>query len=324
MRMPEGGPPVVSFPQGRPFAFTIVDDTDNSTVGSVAPVYDLLESLGMRTTKTVWVYPSRDGYTGGSIADPQYCEWVRGLQARGFEIALHGVGSGSFSREEILRGLDVFRETFGDYPRIHVNHADNPDNLYWSPQDRFVWPFGGAYLVVSLLRQLARRRTRTYSGERPGSAHFWGDAAREHIQYIRNLTFNGINTRAYDPRMPYRLPAQPYANYWFSSSDGHTVEEFAELLTPQNVSRLEHERGACIAYAHFASGFTAGGRVHGLVERRLRELAGRGGWFVPAGELLDHLLEANGEAREPSYGYRARLALLWFRDRTAKYLRHGK
>jgi hypothetical protein len=324
MRTPERGLPAVSFPQGRPFAFTIIDDTDDSTVESVAPVYDLLEKLEMRTTKTVWVYPSRDVYTGGSIADPAYCEWVRGLHARGFEIALHGVGSGSFVREEILRGLEIFRETFGDYPKIHVNHADNPDNLYCTPRDRLVWPFGAAYLLVSLVRQLARRRRRSYSGERPDSPHFWGDAASQHIKYIRNLTFNGINTRAYDPRMPYRLPAQPYANYWFSSSDGHTVEEFAELLAPQNVSRLEQERGACIAYTHFASGFTAGGRVHGLVEERLSDLARRGGWFVPAGELLDHLLEANGGAAEPCYGYLARLALMWFWDRTAKYLRHGK
>jgi len=312
------------FPQGRAFAFTIVDDTDNSTVQSVAPVYDLLERLGMRTTKTVWVYPSRDSYTGGSIADPAYREWVRGLHSRGFEIALHGVGSGRFSREEILRGLEIFRETFGDYPKIHVNHADNPDNLYWSPRDRLVWPFGAAYLAVSLLRQLARGRRRSYSGERPASAHFWGDAARQHVKYIRNLTFGGINTLACDPRMPYRLPALGYANYWFSSSDGHTVEEFSELLAPENVSRLEQERGACIAYTHFALGFTVDGRVHRLVERRLSELADRGGWFVPAGELLDHLLQAHGEASEPPYWYRAHLALLWFWDRTAKFLRHGK
>ena len=42
------------FPDGRQFAFTIIDDTDVATVENVAPMYALLERLGMRTTKTVW------------------------------------------------------------------------------------------------------------------------------------------------------------------------------------------------------------------------------------------------------------------------------
>ena len=42
------------FPQGKRFAFTIVDDTDVATVANVKPLYDLLHELGFRTTKTVW------------------------------------------------------------------------------------------------------------------------------------------------------------------------------------------------------------------------------------------------------------------------------
>jgi hypothetical protein len=44
----------VKWPNGKAFAFTIVDDTENSTVENMKPVYDLPGSLGFLTTKTVW------------------------------------------------------------------------------------------------------------------------------------------------------------------------------------------------------------------------------------------------------------------------------
>ncbi len=309
-----------AYPEGRAFAFTIVDDTDGSTVENVGPVYELLHSLGMRTTKTLWVYPSRDHFGGGSLSDPPYLQWLRGLQAKGFELALHSVGSGSFARQEILDGLERFREAFGDYPTIQVNHAANPDCLYWSPARRFPFPFSLTYGLFSCWKRLRRSRTVTYSGEAPGSPHFWGDAAKAHVKYVRNLTFNGINTLAYDPRMPYKVRAkEKYSNYWFSSSDGHTVEEFSALVAPRNVGRLVRERGACIVYTHFSSGFVRDGEVVPEVESGLRHLASQGGWFVPAGRLLDHLLASRADSSPPGYGYLLRLSAIWHRDRIVKY-----
>ena len=45
-----------TWPDGKAFAFTIFDDTDNATLETVAPVYDLLRDLGLRTTKSVWTH----------------------------------------------------------------------------------------------------------------------------------------------------------------------------------------------------------------------------------------------------------------------------
>src|SRR5690606_40955769 len=42
------------WPQGKRFAFSIIDDTDVATVANVRPIYRLLERLGLRATKTVW------------------------------------------------------------------------------------------------------------------------------------------------------------------------------------------------------------------------------------------------------------------------------
>jgi hypothetical protein len=47
---------MVKWPNGKSFAFTIVDDTDEATVNNVKPIYDLLYELGFKTTKTVWLF----------------------------------------------------------------------------------------------------------------------------------------------------------------------------------------------------------------------------------------------------------------------------
>ncbi len=121
----------MNWPNNKSFAFTIIDDTDNATVENIRPVYDHLLKNGIKTTKTVWVYPSRNHFTGQCIQDLEYLAYLKHLENSGFEIQLHNVGSGNFSRDEILEGLEVFKTSFGRYPGLHINHSSNPDNLYW-------------------------------------------------------------------------------------------------------------------------------------------------------------------------------------------------
>ena len=110
--------PATVFPTGARFAFTIFDDADNATVANSAPVYAVLAKNGILTTKSVWVYPPRGRFAGESLLDPEYREWILSLKAQGFEIGLHNVGDGAFARDEILQGLEIFRDTLGAYPRV--------------------------------------------------------------------------------------------------------------------------------------------------------------------------------------------------------------
>lgn len=304
------------WPDGKKFAFTVVDDTDNSFVDNVKPVYELLYEAGLRTTKTVWVYPPRDSFTGYSLHDPDYLDFVRTLVRRGFEIASHGVGSGRFERKEILEGYAQYKSLLGESPKMHINHASNPDNLYWGWK-RHPWPF-------SFIHKM-RKRDRRSTGESPSSPLFWGDYAKGHIKYFRNYTFNGINTLSYDPMMPYRVKRKErFSNYWFSSSDGHTVEEFRALLSRQNIDQLVREGGLCIVYTHFASGFVgASGKVDEEFEAGIRYLAEQPGWFAPASEILDYLVK-QGHGSEPRYWYQVRLYMRWLWDRIAKKRRYGR
>lgn len=305
------------WPGDKAFAFTIIDDTDHGTTENLAPVYDLLEQCGIHSTKTVWPFPPRDTFTGGSLSDGAYRDFLKDLQEKGFEMALHNVGSGAFTREEIEAGLEHFRTTFNGYPRIHVNHANNPDNLYWGYK-RFVPPLRWIFRAFP-----GRRRSK---GDVEDSPHFWGDLHKAHITYTRNHVFNGIDTLSYDPGMPYRDPWKArWSNFWFSSSDAHTVEEFTDLLAPSRVRALEKRGGLCIAYTHFASGFLDGeGRVDRRFAERLRALSERNAWFAPAGEILDHLRAFNGDGGYASYSYLLGLDMKWAGDRLIKYLKRRR
>lgn len=308
----------IEWPGDKKFAFAIVDDTDNGTVSNLKPVYDLLFESGLRTTKTVWVYPPRDSFTGECLLDKPYQEFVKELSRRGFEIALHNVGSGSFTREEIQRGVEFFHEILGFYPTMHINHASNPDNLYWGAE-RYTRIFSG-------LIRLVYGKRRAYYGTDSSSGYFWGGVSKKHFKYIRNHTFNGINTLRYDPEMPYRVKDKDrYSNYWFSSSDGHTVEEFNNLVSEANVDKLEHDGGACIVYTHFAANFVNDGRLNKEFAGNIKYLASRDGWFVPASTLLDYLLsQKEKEKHFASNRYLMGLDVKWIVDRIIKKLRYRR
>jgi hypothetical protein len=273
------------WPDNKSFAFTIVDDTDNSTLHNTKPVYDLLREVGLKTTKTVWIYPPRDKFTGDCLNDENYLNFILELKANGFEIASHGVGSGSFTREEILKGFELYKNKMGDFPMTHINHAQNPDNLYWGNRSGSKW-----------LQAYARKRipNEKFFGHDPNSKHFWGDFSKQNIQYIRGRVISRINTLKYDPKMPYRdKDKSAYSNFWFSSSDGANVTKFNELISKKNVNQLEKESGLCIVYTHFASGFFKDGILNKDFELNIRYLAERNGWFVPANEILDYLRSKN-------------------------------
>lgn len=96
------------WPDNNDFAFTIIDDTDDATLDNIKPVYDYLYEKSLFITKTVWMYPTRNNIPGTSIQNKAYLDYIKELKEKGFEIQLHNVGSGNFSRTEILTGLELF------------------------------------------------------------------------------------------------------------------------------------------------------------------------------------------------------------------------
>lgn len=287
---------VNQFPDNKKFAFTVFDDTDGSTVENVQPVYRFLAELGMRTTKSVWVLPNVAGarIVGATLAESDYCQFVTELQRDGFEIGLHNVRNFDATRELVQLGFERFQELMGCLPRTHCNHDTNRENLYW----------GAARLESRALRKVYEVATRFryrsfYQGHAEVSPFFWGDICQRHISYVRNFVFDEINLDRVNPTLPYHDPNKPYVNFWFSSTEGGTVDSFCRNLSEANQDRLEAEGGVCIVYTHFAAGFCRRGELDAKFVGLMRRLAKKDGWFVPVAQLLDHLRVIRATAAIP-------------------------
>ena len=305
----------LAFPGGKRFAFTIIDDTDVATVANVKPFYDLLHQLGMRATKTVWPVGcpegSRNFHSSQTLEDEDYCAFVLDLQRKGFEITWHGATMESSPRERTLTALERFRERLGGYPRIHVNHSWNRENLYW----------GSARVDDTLVRTVLTRVAGSngeYTGDVTSSPYYWADMC-VHFTYARNLTCNGINTARFNPSMPYRDPQRPLIPLWFSASDAEGLYEFNQLLRPSNQERLEREGGFCILATHLGKGYVRDGQVDPTARMHLEALARRPGWFPTVSELLDWLRMQGRGGMLPRGEWRS-MQWLWLRDQGVRRL----
>jgi hypothetical protein len=273
------------FPDDKRFAFSILDDTDDSTLENVSPVYALLEELGFRTTKTVWPVDCPEGsriyYAADTLDRPDYLEFTRRLESVGFEIASHGATMESSTRPRTMASLELLRARFQREIRLYANHGQNRENLYWGAQ-RFQLP-----ILRWLLARL--RPGSDAQGADVESPYFWGDLCRERFDYVRNFTFSDLDMLHCNPEMPYRLASTPFVPMWFSTTDAPDVVVFNRRVTREALERVERDGGVCIISTHLGKGFSADGRPDPEFEATLRWLATRPGWFVPVSTILDHM-----------------------------------
>lgn len=310
-----GKRPKIDWRFGKRFAFTFCDDTDFATLEKVQPVYDLLEEVGMRTTKLVWMSngdPSGRN-DGDTCENKEYARWLVSLKEKGFEIGLHNVSSSSSSRQQIISGLDRFNSLFGSFPELHCNHTGCLDNLYW-----------GDYRLSGWRRMLYRYWTKNKNGRISfghveDDRHFWGDICRERIRYVRNFTFDGINSLKSCPAMPYHDKSRPYVNFWFAATNGSSPKYFRQNFTIRAVDQLIEEGGLCIAYVHFGTGFFRDGKFDEHFLEIVNHIAGHDGWFAPVSEILDFLRRDQAPSeRTISAIDRQRLELRWMFDKFGK------
>jgi hypothetical protein len=278
------------YPDGKEFAFTITDDPDYSKVDETLRIYEFLENLGFRTTIGVWVLDNKHGSgEGGSLTNTRglttnndkYLRYLKALKIKGFEICLHTVGPGNDLREETSKGYESFKEQFGEYPKINVNHANNLENIYWG-KDRF------SNIFLRILYGLKRKGT---EGHVEGSKYFWGDICRSKTKYVRGLVADEINTLSVNESMPYHLNDKPYVRFWFGCSNGFNCITFNALISDSNIRKLVSERGTCIVYTHFAYGFiNRAGNLDASFKEQITKISRLNGWFVPASVILDRFL----------------------------------
>lgn len=277
-------------PEKYDFAFLVIDDTDCAELPMIEEIYDLLFKNGLRTNKTVWVYPPRDypKNFGDSLSNPKYASWVRNLQSKGFEIGLHNVGSGKFTRDEILLGLEKYKEILGDYPNIHVNHSYNADNIY-SGEERFGRIFNR---IISMLYP----KYKGFKGSSPTSVHFWGDVHKERIKYSRNIELPTLDLNSYFNKIPFVYrKKQEYSNYWYPATFAPNPWLWNKKVNPRSIDRLRKNRGAAIVYTHFGYYHLEHGYLDPEFRASIDYLGKQNGWYVTLSEFLDYQLTMIGK-----------------------------
>lgn len=280
------------------FNFTIVDDTDDATLENIKPIYDFLTQKNIFITKTVWVYPPRDKHSkGDSLQCPKYTDYIKELHQRGFEIGLHNVGSGDFNRNEILAGIEEFKDKLGFYPKIHINHSYNKDSIYGGSK-RFNWPFN--WIVSKIYPQYRKG----FEGDNENSDFFWGDKHKEIIKYNRNHEFGFLNTLNIDRKTPYIDPKRSkYSNYWFSCSFAPNQNVFSRLLSKKNIDNLASSNGTAIVYTHFGYFYKNGKIDEKFIESINYLKTKKNGVFIPVTDLLDKIVKnrkVSGKAPYPT------------------------
>ena len=280
---------MTGWPEGKKFAFTIMDDTDRAYLQGVKPFYDELIRHGLRTTKTVWALesPPDDPFRGDSLQNPAYRAWILDLQKAGFEIAWHGARSGGTERSLHADALERFREIIGAYPRTYANHAVNPECLYWG-EERFDAP-----IVREIFRRFSGRER--FLGSTPGTPYNWEDLCAKTLRYVRGFNFDDTVTSRQDPWMPYHDPRRPAALRWFSASDGSDVERFVRLLAPARLDALEPAAAAASSTRTLRMALYETERSTRECCARLKISPAGPEWYVPVDALLDHIEQQRGE-----------------------------
>lgn len=284
-----------AFPNGLEFAFTILDDTDDTTVENGRPVYDLLSELGLRTTKTVWALDTPLGAQGPFFAaetlqNSRYLEWVHQLSEAGFEIAFHNASMGSSTRDKTRTALEMIAAEFPQMPRVHCNHAWNRENLHWGPA-RYSSP--ELFRILQVMSHVIG--TSPSEGHIEKSEYYWEDLAFAKLDYVRRFTFLELDCGKIPPGRPYFDDRKPGIRCWFNTADASNVKAFRNLVTSSAIDKVRANRSWCIVSTHFGKDFARRGRVDPSVRSILEYIASLPGWFVPVSVLLDHLVAELGK-----------------------------
>lgn len=282
------------YPGGKKFAFTILDDTDDMTVESGRPIYQLLKDNGINITKTVWAFDTpRENqgpyFAGETLASSGYLEWVRELSGQGFEIAFHNATMGSSLRQDTIKALNFLEKEFGAPIRLHCNHGQNLENLHWGSQ-RYNSPL--LKVVFDGLRRL--QLAPEYEGRKSESPFYWSDVADKRLSYIRAFAFNELNCDQIVPGRPYLDKAKQREVKFFNTADAPDVNAFNTLVNKDSLDRLCREGGWCVLSTHLGKGFYRSGTMNAEFRRTIEYLGTLHGFCVPVSELLDYVGEQRG------------------------------
>lgn len=119
----------------KKFILVLTTDPDHGKAEDYKKVFTQFNKLGLKWTVAVFNHIENDDsqlakhcYKGetNSLEDKEYRELILGLKSQGHEIAWHGYSQISNSRDKFIKGIEEFKEIFGQYPFTYIEHGGHP------------------------------------------------------------------------------------------------------------------------------------------------------------------------------------------------------
>lgn len=209
--------------------FVLTNDPDHGLTGNYRQVLEALTRNRIKCTLAVHCSMRDDGsdlskhcYKGEThtLEEPEYRKLMLWARTQGHEIAYHGYSQVSDTRAEFLHGLELFKEIFGDYPKVYVEHGGHPRSH----------PVG-----------MCKRENLAVEGGDPASPYYIKDIVRD--------VFRAVWTHDYlldDDRQPMSL------DQTFVERDGIIYFKRSRMYhLPEVVRHLNDISNTIVGYTHF-------------------------------------------------------------------------
>ncbi|MFC1735592.1 hypothetical protein ACFL1X_05705 [Candidatus Hydrogenedentota bacterium] len=220
-------------PSGQ-FTLILTNDPDHSQAQNYRRVFDMLNKLNLKVTTAVFCTTEDDGSDLAkhcsrgethTLEDPEYRELMIEQLKLGHEIAYHGYSQVSNTREKFVEGLEIFRETFGEYPFTYIEHGGHPDTH----------PPG-----------MVKSETLAKDGMNAKSSYYLLDILQEKLKCVWAWHAHSLFDNDFQVKFPEDVFYEKHGVLFFKRCRMHYIDRM--------ISELPRKNGIFMGYTHFNGG----------------------------------------------------------------------
>jgi len=293
---------VERFPWMHTGAFSIVDDDAKNVSTWKAILYGCNDTndpyvktvFGMINIRFACGYWSE---LGGPVHGFPYYVWINDttdtiatetrnlylwLWSMGYEMNYHTTSSIEDNRTKTLKGFEIYKNLFGEYPKLYVDHgptSENPEHI--TAQGSNV---SSPYYLIDILDKYSKYLWPGFITHR-GAVNLFN-----YSESGKNFPFFVCDN--YRPIL-YEVNGTVVRAWFFIRNDFPNADPIVQYLTYEAIDKLEEEYGLNIMYTHMHNWlYASGGKIYlnKTVADRIRYVTTKNIWIDLPTVVMDYLV----------------------------------